>query len=70
VKRQIVEMTLKGSGVRDTARVLQIDPNTVLKELNKGVRSLAGEQKRRQGEFALEGEALADLREELEVSHA
>jgi transposase-like protein len=42
VKRQIVEMTLKGSGVHDIARVLQIGPNMVLKELNKSVRSLVG----------------------------
>ena len=32
VKRQSVEMTLNGSGVRDSARVLQISPNTVIKE--------------------------------------
>jgi transposase-like protein len=32
VKRQIVEMTLNGSGVRDIARVLQVGPNTVIKE--------------------------------------
>jgi transposase-like protein len=35
VKRQIVEMTLKGSGVRDIARVLQVGPTTVIKELKK-----------------------------------
>ena len=35
VKRQIVEMTLNGSGVRDIARVLQVGPTTVLKELKK-----------------------------------
>ena len=35
VKRQIVEMTLNGSGVRDIVRVLQVGPNTVLKELKK-----------------------------------
>jgi transposase-like protein len=49
VKRQIVEMTLNGSGVRDSARVLQVGPNTVLKELKKSVRPLAGEPKRRRG---------------------
>jgi len=49
VKRQIVEMTLKGSGVREIARVLQIGPNTVLKELKKSVRPLAGQQKRGRG---------------------
>ena len=35
VKRQIVEMTLNGSGVRDIARVLQVSPTTVIGELKK-----------------------------------
>src|SRR5262249_52237191 len=35
VKRQSVEMTLNGSGVRDSARVLQISPTTVIEELKK-----------------------------------
>jgi hypothetical protein len=35
VKRQIVEMTLNGSGIRDIARVLRVGPNTGLKELKK-----------------------------------
>jgi transposase-like protein len=35
VKRQIVEMTLNGRGVRDIARVLQISPTTVIGELKK-----------------------------------
>ena len=35
VKQQIVEMTLKGSGIRDITRVLQVGPNTVIKELKK-----------------------------------
>ena len=35
VKRQIVEMTLNGRGVRDIARVLQVSPNTVIGELKK-----------------------------------
>jgi hypothetical protein len=30
VKQQVLEMSLKGSGVRDTARVLQISPTTVI----------------------------------------
>lgn len=30
VKRQIVDMTLTGSGIRDTARVLGVSPTTVL----------------------------------------
>jgi transposase-like protein len=44
VKQQMVEMTLNGSGIRDIARVLQVGPNTVIKELKKSVRSLAGQQ--------------------------
>jgi transposase-like protein len=44
VKRQIVEMTLNGSGVRDIARVLRVGPNTVMEELKKSDGSLAGEQ--------------------------
>jgi transposase-like protein len=32
VKQQIVEMTLNGSGIRAITRVLQVGPNTVLKE--------------------------------------
>ena len=39
VKQQIVEMTLNGSGVRDIARVLQVGPTTVIKELKKRQRA-------------------------------
>ena len=46
VKQQIVEMTLNGSGIRDIVRVLQVGPNTVLKELKKSSRPLVGKQKR------------------------
>jgi transposase-like protein len=35
VKRQSVELTLNGSGVRDIARVVRISPNTVIEELKK-----------------------------------
>lgn len=35
VKRQIVDMTLNGSGVRDIARVLRVSPTTVIEELKK-----------------------------------
>ena len=35
VKRQIVDMALNGSGVRDTARVLGVSPTTVLTTLKK-----------------------------------
>lgn len=34
-KQQIIEMALNGSGVRDTARVLNISTATVIKELKK-----------------------------------
>ena len=34
-KAQIVEMTMNGSGTRDTGRVLKISPNTVTKVLKK-----------------------------------
>ncbi len=35
VKRQIVEMAMNASGIRDTARVLHVSPTTVIKELKK-----------------------------------
>jgi transposase-like protein len=35
IKQKIVEMALNGSGIRDTARVLEISPTTVIKELKK-----------------------------------
>jgi transposase-like protein len=35
VKRQIVELALNGSGIRDTARVLGVSTDTVLNELKK-----------------------------------
>ena len=35
VKQQIIYMALNGSGIRDTARVLKISPNTVISELKK-----------------------------------
>jgi transposase-like protein len=44
VKRQRVEMTLNGSGIREIARVLQVGPTTVIKELKKSGRTLASEQ--------------------------
>jgi transposase-like protein len=46
VKQQIVEMTLNGSGIRDITRVLQVGPNTVIKELKKSIRPLPGQHKR------------------------
>ncbi len=35
IKEQIVEMAINGSGVRDTARVLKINKNTVISTLKK-----------------------------------
>ena len=35
IKKQIVDMTVNGSGVRDVARVLHVSTATVLKELKK-----------------------------------
>ena len=35
VKQQIIDMSLNASGVRDTARVLRISTDTVLRELRK-----------------------------------
>ena len=39
VKDVIVNMALNGSGIRDTARVLQVSTSTVIKELKKRVRN-------------------------------
>jgi insertion element IS1 protein InsB len=35
VKQRISDMAMNGSGVRDTARVLEISPNTVIETLKK-----------------------------------
>jgi len=35
VKQLVIELSLNGSGVRDTARVLGISPTTVMQELKK-----------------------------------
>lgn len=40
VKQKIVDMALNGSGVRDTARVLDVSPATVIRELKKSCRNL------------------------------
>ena len=39
VRRQVVDMALNGSGVRDTARVLRISPTTVIAVLKKTPRT-------------------------------
>jgi transposase-like protein len=49
VKQPMVEMTLKGSGIRDIARVLQVGPTPVIEELKKSGRPFAGEQRRGRG---------------------
>ena len=35
IRRQVIDMALNGSGVRDTARVLRISPTTVIAVLKK-----------------------------------
>ena len=35
IKRQMVDMALNGSGIRDTARVLRVSPTTALTTLKK-----------------------------------
>jgi transposase-like protein len=35
VKKQVIDMALNGSGIRDTARVLNISPSTVISEIKK-----------------------------------
>ena len=35
IKQQVIEMSLNGSGIRDTARVLKISTTTVIQELKK-----------------------------------
>lgn len=35
VKEQVIDMALNGSGIRDTARVLKINMNTVMSTLKK-----------------------------------
>ena len=39
MKRQIVDMAMNASGIRDTARVLHISPTTVINELKNGARA-------------------------------
>ena len=44
VKQQIIDMALNGSGIRDTARVLEISPTTVINELKKRILPGVGQQ--------------------------
>jgi transposase-like protein len=39
IRRQVVDMAINGSGVRDTARVLRISPTTVIAVLKKSRRT-------------------------------
>ena len=39
IRRQVVDMAINGSGVRDTARVLRISPTTVIAVLKKSRRA-------------------------------
>lgn len=62
-QRQIVEMALNGSGIRDTARVLRASPVTVLKVLKKRVHLKLAQPRgaghldvRRHGRTASQGE--------------
>ena len=41
VRRQVVDLAIKGSGIRDTARVLRISPTTVSAILKKSRRAVA-----------------------------
>src|SRR5260221_239399 len=47
VKKQMVEMALNGSGIRDTARVLGVSPGTVINELKKSKRKSTALTRRR-----------------------
>ena len=42
VKRQVVEMAINGSGIRDTGRVLGINKNTVISTLKKASPACTG----------------------------
>jgi len=43
IKAQVVEMAINSSGIRDTARVLKINKNTVISTLKKSVHPGASE---------------------------
>jgi transposase-like protein len=43
IKAQVVEMAINSSGIRDTARVLKINKNTVISTLKKSVHPRASE---------------------------
>ena len=39
IRRQVIDMAINGSGIRDTARVLRISPTTVIAVLKKSRRA-------------------------------
>jgi insertion element IS1 protein InsB len=43
LKEQISDMAMNGSGIRDTARVLNISPNTVIETLKKSPNASIGQ---------------------------
>jgi transposase-like protein len=43
IRRQVVDMAINGSGVRDTARVLRISPTTVIAVLKKSRHAATGQ---------------------------
>ena len=45
IQRQIVELALNGSGIRDTARVLRVSPVTVLRVLKKSAHLKLGQSR-------------------------
>jgi transposase-like protein len=45
IKTQVVDMAINGSGIRDTARVLGINKNTVISTLKKRGKSRSGQPK-------------------------
>ena len=49
IKQQVIDMSLNGSGIRDTARVLGISPNTVINELKKRGQPRVGQPSPSQG---------------------
>ena len=46
VKKKIIDMAMNGSGIRDTARVLEISPTTVINELKKRILPRVGQSSR------------------------
>ena len=43
IKQQVIDMSLNGNGIRDTARVLKISPTTVMNELKKRACARSGQ---------------------------